>query len=129
VECCAGLADWQLDWHSYLALSSKRAGSTFLRLSPRNCYHIPRRPNQRPIKDPQCLAAPRGLVTAITPAARTVIRVFRNPWRIPTIPGRRKRNNQGFDTGGQNVLKQNTHEKTHKAALTQSVRREIAPTT
>jgi hypothetical protein len=69
------------------------------------------------------------MVTAITPAARTVIRVFRNPWRFPTIPGRRKRNNQGLDTGGQNVLKQNTHEKTHKAAFTQSVRREIAPTT
>jgi len=27
VECCAGLADWQLDSHSYLALSSKRAGA------------------------------------------------------------------------------------------------------
>jgi hypothetical protein len=68
------------------------------------------------------------MVTAITPAARTVIRVIRNPWRIPTIPGRRKRNNQGFDTDAENVLKQNTHEKTHQAAFTQSVRREIAAT-
>jgi uncharacterized protein YndB with AHSA1/START domain len=50
------------------------------------------------------------MVTAITPAARTVIRVFRNRWRIPTIPGRRKRNNQGFDeadfrVGGKDVFR------------------------
>jgi hypothetical protein len=87
-------------------VSSKRAGSTFLaRLSARNSYHLPRRPNQRQLLQAEIISA--GIVTAIAPAARTVIRVFRNPWRIPTI-GRRKRNNQGFDTGGQNVLKQNT---------------------